>query len=437
MGRAQTTGLGVPALPIIKLPKVLESGTISEDEMLRLVRERLDELVYNLTQPAEKVVQEQKQKHGLAELENRMSRPKAASDLEPVEAPDSIEEANALFYSRGWTDGLPIFLPTKEAVQRMLAYSDRPRDEVVSKIAPKWGKATVEKIAINAVMAGCLPEYLPVLMAAVHVMADPSFNLSVLQATTNCATPVLILNGPIAKELGVNCSFNAFGQGWRSNATIGRAVRFIMMNIGGGTPGTVDKAIQGHPGKYSFCAAENEAESPWEPYHVEKGYEPGVSTVTMSSVCGSLDFVIRSTAQEILDLAAATMATRGCNNVIYSGNPIMVLNPGHASFIAQNGYSKEDVKRFLFDNAKVPVGGLPPSEIDAVKQRRPKLNLSHANAMIPLADGWEDVVVWVVGAPGGHGIFFPTFGSPIPVTTKPVTLRDGSYATSVKDFKQA
>ncbi|MBI2906816.1 MAG: hypothetical protein HYX92_04060 [Chloroflexi bacterium] len=203
----------------------------------------------------------------------------------PVE--DSADAINQLYYDKGWTDGLPIVCPTEERVLRMLRYSDRQPGDVAAEVAPLYGEATVEKIAINAVMAGCLPQYLPVVVAAVEAVAVEEFNLYGIQGTTNPVTPALIVNGPIAKELNINAGPNLLGQGNRANATIGRAIRLIMLNIGGGAPDTVDKATHGQPGKYTFCFAENEGESPWEPLHVERGYAQEVSTVTVAGVTGT------------------------------------------------------------------------------------------------------------------------------------------------------
>jgi len=195
--------------------------------------------------------------------------------------PDFGEKVYKEFLDRGWTDGLPVIPPTEEAVDRAVTFTGRNPQDVVASIPPRWGEATVEKIAINAVMAGCLPEYLPVIMAAIEAMAEARFNLFFVQTTTHPCAPLLIVNGPIAKNLGINCHSGAFGPYYRSNATIGRAIRLILLNIGGAIPGTGDMATQGQPCKYSFCIAENEAENPWEPLHVERGFKASVNTVTV------------------------------------------------------------------------------------------------------------------------------------------------------------
>src|SRR5262249_24111947 len=160
--------------------------------------------------------------------------------------------------------------------------TDGDPEQVLGMLPPRQGEATVEKLAINAVMAGCLPEYLPVLIAAVEAVADPDFNLDGVQATTHPVAPLIVVNGPLARRLNINSGYNCFGQGFRANATIGRAMRLVLMNVGGGLPGTGDRSTQGSPSKFSYCIAENEEANPWEPLHVERGFPRDVSTVTVS-----------------------------------------------------------------------------------------------------------------------------------------------------------
>ncbi|MFH1484871.1 MAG: UGSC family (seleno)protein, partial [Chloroflexota bacterium] len=437
----EATALGVPSLPIVKIPV---GRGLAADRSLPIGPDRadaaLEEIIHILTTPAEKLVKEYRGKYPVDEIEQELFRPKTIFALETVKAPGSVEAASDIFYRRGWTDGLPIVPPTRESVERMLAYTDREPGDLIGLVSPRRGRATVEKIAVNAVMAGCMPEYFPVVVAAIQAMVDPKFNVYALQGTTNPIAPLTIVNGPIARELDINCRFNAFGQGWKSNATIGRAVRLVMMNIGGGTPGTADKAIQGQPGKYSFCAAENEEESPWEPLHVERGLSPTTSAVTMAGVCGTLNIIASghggTSAKGILSVIASSMVIIGCNNLCYAGEPVVALNPGHARIFANNGFSKDDVKRFLYDNARVPVSRIPPEGIPHFSHRRPKHDWNVMDARIPLAERWEDIVVLVVGAAGGHATFLPTFGEPIRSVTVPLCLKDGTPAKSVNDFKK-
>src|ERR1043166_1151107 len=206
---------------------------------------------------------------------------------ERFEVEDDLWAVNAFFEEKGWTDGLPIIPPTEERVGQTIAAVKRNPQDVIGVVPPRWAPATVEKIAINAVMAGCLPQYMPVLIAAAEALTDPKLNLYALQATTGGPAIMLIVNGPIRKQLNINGGSNVLGEGWRANATIGRCVRLIQRNIGGSYPGSTCKATLGWPGKYSICIAENEEASQWEPLHVERGFGRDQSTVTLISADGS------------------------------------------------------------------------------------------------------------------------------------------------------
>ncbi len=176
------------------------------------------------------------------------------------------------YFEQGWTDGLPVVPPTRERVDAVVEALGGDTDFVECKVPPRHGSLSREVLAINMVMAGCKPEYAPVVRAAMLALTADAFNLNGVQATTHMAAPLLIVNGPIAREIGMNGDCNAFGSGNRANATIGRALRLVLLNVGGGWPGELDKSTLGHPGKYTYCVAENEAASPWAPYHVEKGF---------------------------------------------------------------------------------------------------------------------------------------------------------------------
>src|SRR5207248_1663887 len=190
---------------------------------------------------------------------------------------DDVEAA----FERGWTDGLPVVPPTPERVARMLAGTTHEPDDLVAVVPPDLVECTVEKVAINAVLAGCKPEYLPVVITAVEAACTDEFNIHGLLATTYFSSPVIIVNGPIAGAIGMNSGINVLGQGNRANATIGRALQLVVRNVGGGRPGGVDRATLGNPGKYTFCFAEDETGSPWEPLHVERGLAPDASAVTL------------------------------------------------------------------------------------------------------------------------------------------------------------
>src|SRR3989442_12269 len=220
---------------------------------------------------------------------------------------------------------------------------------------PSWGGATIAKLAVNAVMAGCVPEYFPVIVTAGKAMLAKPFNLYGLQGPTNPATPVLIVNGPIARELGINARGNLFGQGFRANATIGRAVRLIMTTIGGGVPQRADKSTLGNPAKYTCCFAENEADSPWAPFHVERGFPAEASTVTVFGGAAPANIIEKSkTADDMLRTIARAIAVSGSNNMFMSQEVLLVLGPEHAQIAARQGFDKERVRQRLFEQARIP-----------------------------------------------------------------------------------
>ena len=332
----------------------------------------------------------------------------------PVTVEDSLEGINEAFYEKGWTDGLPIVPPTEGRIRRIADYVRRDPSEVVALVPPAGGEATIEKIAINAVMAGCLPEYMPVLVAAVEAMAEPRFNLNGIQATTNPVAPLTIINGPIRKELDINCGSNALGQGWRANATIGRAVRLVLVNIGGGLPGAVDKATLGMPGKYTFCLGENEEESPWEPLHVERGLSRETSAVTVVGASGTSNVAASYlNARVLLSCIASAMAFLGSNNWPYGGEPLVIFCPSHAAILAKEGYTKEKIKLALYERTLRPVSDFEPEYLDKLLRRGKKV----VDGRVPLVFRPEDIMVVVAGGPGGiHSTVLATFGETWAVT---------------------
>ena len=195
---------------------------------------------------------------------------------------NNVVDAIELMYESGWTDGLPVVPPTWERVKQFTDHM-HPRlpDELIAEVPPLGGRATLERVAVNAVMAGCLPEHMPVIITAIEALLDDRFNLRGVQCSTGIHTPLVIVNGPIAKQLNINSGYNCFGQGWRANATIGRAVKLVLVNLGGAIPGQTNKATFGHPGAYTYCVAEAEESNPWEPLHVELGFDTSDSTVSV------------------------------------------------------------------------------------------------------------------------------------------------------------
>ena len=329
------------------------------------------------------------------------------------------------FEAQGWTDGLPVVPPTPELVTAMVEGSGLAADAEVASIAPRMAAATVEKVAINAVMAGCRPEFMPVVVAALRAMARPEFNLAGVQGTTHPVAPLVMVNGPIRERIGINCGSNAFGQGFRANATIGRAVRLVLINIGQGIPGKTDMATFGTPCKFSYCAGENEEKSPWEPYHVEHGMAATDSAVMVHA--GEAPHNIQDHASaspdELLLTIEGTMNTVGNNNVGLCGEMLLVLGPEHARILAKNGMSKNDIRqelhrrmRFRFDRISVPLRNW-------YRNRRPTINVGPEVSEISYFDDPAQILIMVAGGPGLHSVVIPSFGGMSKSTIERIALR--------------
>ncbi|MDQ6882821.1 MAG: thioredoxin family protein [Candidatus Dormibacteraeota bacterium] len=257
----------------------------------------------------------------------------------------SEDEVEAM-YARGWSDGLPLVPPTPRRVLRMLEGTARAPDEVVAVVPPDLAECTVEKVAINAVMAGCRPEYLPVVLAALEAACTDEFNIHGVLATTYFVGPVVIVNGPIATEIGMNSGVNALGQGNRANATIGRALQLVIRNIGGGRPGEIDRATLGNPGKYTFCFAEAEETSPWEPLAVERGLPAGRSAVTVFAGAGvqpMFDQLAR-TPEALARSLASCLRVVGHPKWGLAWNALCVISPEHGRVFREAGWSRQRLR---------------------------------------------------------------------------------------------
>jgi len=275
------------------------------------------------------------------------------------EMEDPIETA----FARGWSDGLPVVPPTPARVLRMLEGTSRAPDEVVATVPPDYADCTVEKVAINAVMAGCLPEYLPVVIAAVEAACTDAFNIHGVLATTYFVGPMIIVNGPIARAINVNSGTNALGQGTRANATIGRALQLVIRNVGGGRPGEVDRATLGQPGKYTFCFAEDEAGSPWEPLSVERGLARGASAVTLFAAEAPRAIVDQRsrTAESLASSYAACLRTVPHPKLVGGCDAVIVVSPEHGRVFREAEWSKarlreELVRRLMLPGAEIVWG---------------------------------------------------------------------------------
>ncbi|MEE9198769.1 MAG: hypothetical protein V3U26_03110 [Dehalococcoidia bacterium] len=279
-----------------------------------------------------------------------MTQPSLSS--RSYQVPDTVE-AIEYYYEQGLTDGLPVIPPTPERVAQFLDYVHKEPGDVIGSVPTRQRVITAEKVAINAIMAGCLPEYMPVVVTAVEAMCEEKFNLHGTSASTAGSGHMVIVHGPIVKELDINYANNIFGPTKRSNATIGRAIRLILMNVCGSIPGVLDKSTFGHPGKYSYCIAENEDLSPWEPLHVERGLPLDSRAVTVFAPYAPLQQDDHSShdAEGIL-----TSVARGMLSLAYpnGGEFMVILGPEHIGYIRNQGWSKKQVREFLFEATKRP-----------------------------------------------------------------------------------
>ena len=351
----------------------------------------------------------------------------AAAERKALDLPDSLEAINEHFYSSDWTDGLPIIPPTEERVHAMLAGMPwRGREHLVAVIPPGNGRATLESIAVNAVMAGCLPAYLPVIVAAIRAISEPVYGLSHRQTTTHAGAPLMIVNGPIVERIALNYGNGVFGPGWRANATIGRALRLILINIGGAIPGKVDLCQHGHPGKYTFCIAEHEKANPWQPLHIELGFGSDQSLVTVinAEAPHSITENVQTDPIEIVRTFAQTMATLGGNNVYSQGTPVLVLGPEHAQHVARASWSKRDLKQALFECARQPWGLVR----NRGKSKGPCfpawVDRNDESSLVPIVGRPEDLIVIVAGGAGGKSMWCPTAGAQSLAVSKVVETSD-------------
>lgn len=320
----------------------------------------------------------------------------AARRIEYPEGADPVE----VCYERGWTDGLPVTPPTDERVIAMLRGTRRRPDEVIGRIPPLLAECTVEKVAINAVMAGCRPEYLPVVLAALEAALEPVFTLHGVLATTYFSSPIIIVNGPIAREIGMNCGINALGPGNRANATIGRALNLIVQNVGGARPVETDRATFGSPSKYTLCFAEDESDPEWEPLSVARGFPRGTSTVTLFQGHGVEAFVDQKsrTPEALTRSLAMSLVKIGHPKLVQSARAVLVLSPEHYAIYREAGWDRKRIERALYE-ATVRPGAELVAGADGVGEG---IAASRAGEQVPKF--FEDGLM-IVRAGGPAGLF--------------------------------
>jgi hypothetical protein len=343
---------------------------------------------------------------------------------------EAAEQVNQLFLENLWADGLPIVPPTERAVQWMLSGTSRSPGEIVGQVAPRNGTATIEKIAINAVMAGARPEYLPVIIAAMEAFTDRNYDLTHMQASTGSFTPVVIVSGPIAKELNMNSGIGLLGHGRRANSTIGRALRLCLLNLGQTWPALNDMALTGRLAAYTFFTfAENHDLSPWEPYNAGLGFQRGDSTVTVATV-GNTPAVLGGgavapwTGQGVLDTIVQRISHLGLA-WFYSQTHIIVFHPNCAADLTKLGYTRRGVQEWLYENARIPyesllasTAGFSNDSLVEFTRRTIADGRIHADraeifkqalqpgGKVPIVERPEDFHIFVAGGSPGYDLLF-------------------------------
>lgn len=314
--------------------------------------------------------------------------------------------AMELCFDKGWSDGLPVVPPTADRIAAMLDACALAPDKEVAFIENRQVSVTAEKIAINAVLAGCKPAYMPVIVATVEALADPLYGYHGPATSTGGSGVLMIVNGPIARELGINNGNNLFGPGWRANATIGRAVRLIMRNTIGTLPGTLDQSSLGHPGKYSYCIAENEDDSPWPPLHTSRGFTAEQNAVTIMAALGVHQYSngLSAVPEGVLTTACAQMrvsagtARQPCYAMVFAGE--------HQAIMKKAGYSREDVKRYVFEHTKVSI-----AELKRANLKDGAVTPADEKTMMDLVQTPDDILVVAAGGKAGvQSCYIPGWG---------------------------
>ncbi len=319
-------------------------------------------------------------------------------------------------FEQGWSDGLPVVPPTEERVRAMLEAARLQPDHQVAYIEHRAVSVTAEKVAVNAVMAGCKPEYMPVVVAAVQGIGDPRWSYHGPGTSTGGAGVLLIVNGPIRRALDVNCGDNLFGPGWRANLTIGRALRLVMRNVCGSLPGLLDRGTLGHPGKLSYVIGENEEESPWTPLHVERGFRPEQSTVTVLAAEGPRQFYnqLSNTAEGVLTTLADDMRISG--SVMGQSTYVPVLAGEHMRTIAADGWGKKEIRQFLWERTHNS-----HAHLKRTHRMAGALQPGDEERMRPLVETPDDILVVAAGGrAGAFSAYIPGWGSRR--SSQPVTV---------------
>ena len=343
-----------------------------------------------------------------------MSQAEVGNQASRLQVSGSISQVNDYFYDQGWTDGLPIVPPTEDLVLEMLEACSMSGSSVLGRIPPLDGTVTVEKVAINSVMAGCKPDYFPVVLAAVKAVLQPQFNVGSITTTTGGAAPVVVVSGPVADRLEIHGGTAVFGSGHRANATIGRALRLTMRNLGGAMAATMEKSTHGWPGKYTMCFSENQDANPWEPLHEEMGYKPSDSTVMVLASRGIHTLVESSqeTGRGVLETMVGSMTAGGISGYSFQSwgaSVLILLGPEHAAEIAADGFGRKEIKDYLFENVRMPMGKIKNRGHYGTRSWPDEYDSKPDDFMVPLVANVNKLVLVVAGGDGRHSSWFPAW----------------------------
>jgi hypothetical protein len=427
---------GMPGIRMIALPAdKYYRARATQQELQPIATAVLDQMVDDLVRP---LTAEEARPSQIEKQKENTNIKVTGTDYQ-----DAYQKVNDLFLDSHWADGLPIVPPTPALVKEMLAATTRSPDEVLGQAAPKNGTATVEKIAVNAVMAGARPEYFPVILAAMDGFLDKHYDLTHMQASTGSFTPVVIVNGPMAKELNFNSGIGMLGHGWRANSTVGRALRLSLLNIGQTWPAINDMALTGRFEAYTFFTfAEDEAKSPWEPYSVSLGFKPEDSTVTVATsgtpvVLGG-GAVAPWTAQGILDAAVAHSSSPFL--WVHSQTYVLVLHPDCAYELGKMGYTRKSLQEWLYDHTKIPYEKMTSATTgfghdSAIKEIQASIDDGRIRpdrvqvfrdalkpgGMVPIVQSPDDFHIVVAGGSPGYSLLFSYPGPNWANETKKIT----------------
>ncbi len=306
------------------------------------------------------------------------------------------------FFDKPWSDGLPVVIPTEERIAHMLTGTGRDPEEIVGEVPPGNEAASVRAVAIHAVMAGCLPGYLPVVLGGLEAILEESFNMNGIQATMQSCAPLMVVNGPLGKEIGLHGGSGCFGPGFRANATVGRAIRLMLMNLGAGIPGVTSMSTFSQPSRYTFCIRENEEDSPWEPLSVTRGHRAEENVLSAFAV-ENPKTVFDDTSnrpETLLAGIADSMAPLGCMNALRKSDMVVAISPDHAKICADAGWSKTEVHKWLCEKAGKTLGELKSGggyHEDRIRDLPFDVNLQDDSVFVPTIKVPEDLIIIVAG----------------------------------------